>query len=79
MGTNFAINDKIKVIGGLEEYIGKTGVIVKDGGVPNIAVGFRKLGEGIKSIKSGRHLWVILLDDTYETIVLPEDNLEKIS
>lgn len=79
MKTDFTIDDKVKIIGGLEEYIGKTGAIVKDGGVPNIAVGFRKLGEGIKSRKGDRHLWVIMLDNTNETLVLPEDNLEKLS
>jgi len=79
MNTNFSVGDKVKIIGGPEEAIGKTGAIVKDGGEPNIAVGFRKLGEGIKSVKSGHHLWVIMLDETYDTIVLPEDNLETIS
>ena len=79
MGTSFAVGDKVKIVGELEEYVGKMGEIIKDGGFPNIRVGFRKLGEGIKGRKSMQHHWVIMLDDAGQTIVLPEGNLEKTS
>ena len=78
MATSFAINDKIRVIGGEKEYIGKTGVIIKDGDKQRIPAGFRKLGEGFKT-EEGQQQWVIMLDNKHETKVILEDNLEKIS
>ena len=78
--ADFKIGDKVKIIGGYEkQHIGKTGTILKDGGTPNNPAGWRSLGKGIKDIKMGRHLWVVLIDNTDITIVLPEDAIEKIA
>lgn len=80
MAIDLTINNKVKIIGGLEEYNGKTSVIIKDGGVPTGPLGPRKINEGIIGRKAGHHLWVILLDNTNgETAVISEDNLEIIS
>ncbi len=76
--ADFKIGDKVKLIKMPDEYNERIGKIIKDGGTRSIPVGFRKLGEGIKGRKEGQHLWVIMLDDTNETIVLPEVNIEKI-
>ena len=72
MGTNFAVGDKLRI---LEGYVfdGKTGVIIKDGGLQNL--GFRKLGEGKYS--NSLQMWIVKLDDIGDEVSFPEGALKK--
>jgi hypothetical protein len=73
METNFAVGDKVKIVRGLEECVGKTGIIIKDGGFQK--GGSRKLGE---EYKNWLHQWVVKLDDTGEELAFFDGSLEKI-
>ncbi len=74
MGTDFAVGDKVKILEG-HGFDGKTGVIIKDGGLQNLGV--RKLGEG----KYNTYLkqWIVKLDDTGDEVAFFEGMLEKIT
>ncbi|MGD9142708.1 MAG: hypothetical protein PVG61_02555 [Dehalococcoidia bacterium] len=74
---DFKIGDKVKVIKYLDEYNGKTGTIIMNAGKQPLP-GFRKPYEGFKGEGEQQH-WLVNLDDTNETIEVPEVNLEKIS
>ena len=75
METNFAVGDKVRIVGKIadEEYIGKTGVIIKDGGFQK--GGNRNLGE---KYKNWLHQWVVKLDDTSKELFFFDGSLEKI-
>jgi len=75
MGTNFAKDDKVRIVGKIasDEFIEKTGVIIRDGGFKK--GGFRKLGE---ELKDWLHQWVVKLDDTGEEQDFFDGSLEKI-
>ncbi|MBA7696427.1 hypothetical protein ES703_105075 [subsurface metagenome] len=78
MGTNFAVGDKVRIVGEIagDEFIGRTGVIIKDGGRSN-EPGVRKLYEGWK-LKTGPQQWIVKLDDTGNEVAFFEGALEKI-
>ena len=75
MGTNFAVGDKVKIVGKIadEKFIGHTGKIISDGGFQK--GGYRKIGEGYKN---WLHQWVVKLCDTGEEVLFSDGSLEKI-
>ena len=79
MGTNFAVRDKVRIVGEIagDEFIGRTGVIIKDGGRSN-EPGVRKLGESFED-NTGPQQWLVKLDDTGKEIRFYEVNLKKLT
>lgn len=75
--ADFKIGDKVKIIGFLDEYNGKTGMIIKDAGKRPLP-SFRKPYEGFKG-EGEQQYWLVNLEDTNEPIEVPEVNLEKLS
>ena len=75
MGTNFNVGDKVKIVGRIadDKFIGKTGVIIKDGGFQQ--GGFRRIGE---ESKNSLHQWIEKLDDTGDELPFFDGSLEKI-
>ncbi len=74
MGTNFAVGDKVRILES-HGFDGKTGVIIKDGGLQNL--GFRKLGED--KYNTWLQQWIVKLDDTGNEVPFFEGALEKIT
>ena len=75
MEINFAVHDKVRIVGKIagDEFIKKTGVIIRDGGFQK--GGVRKLGE---EYKNWLHQWVVKLDDTGEEVAFFDGSLENI-
>ena len=74
MGIKFAVGDKVRILKD-NSLVGKTGVIIKDGGKLNL--GYRKLGEN--KYNTFLQQWVIKLDDTGDEVSLLEGSLEVFS
>jgi hypothetical protein len=74
MDANFVVGDKVRISKD-NGMVGKTGVIIKDGGRTNL--GFRKLGEG--EYNTWLQQWVVKINDTGDELNLFEGSLEKIS
>ena len=76
--ADFKIGDKVRIVRWLDEYNGKKGAIIKDGCKQRIPTGSRELFKGFTT-EEGQQQWVVMLDDTNDTVVVPEVNLENIS
>ena len=76
MKSTFSVGDKVKIVGKISDdtLIGKTGVIIKDGGLQNL--GFRKLGED--KYNTWLQQWIVKLDDTGNEVPFFEGALGKI-
>ena len=74
MGTNFTVGDRVRILEG-NGFDGKTGVIIKDGGLQNL--GFRKLGED--KYNTWLQQWIVKLDDTSDEVPFFEGALETIT
>ena len=75
METDFVVNDKVKIVGTIADnnFIGRTGIIIKDGGFQRGSS--RKIDE---EYKNGLHQWIVKLYDTSEEVPFFDGSLEKI-